>query len=74
MCSSTRVPGGEATIMMRCATCQEPLPEDPNELDEIVSCRYCHALFCSGQCAAEHEEGAHPVEALPAADEDEERR
>jgi len=63
-----------ATIMVRCATCQEPLPEDPNELELIVSCRYCHALFCSSQCLTDHEERAHPNEAVPAADEEEERR
>jgi hypothetical protein len=60
---------------MQCATCQQELPDDPNELDEIESCRYCDALFCSTECAADHELQAHPNEAVTAGeDENEERR
>jgi uncharacterized CHY-type Zn-finger protein len=60
--------------MVTCATCQQQLPDDPNEVDQIVSCRYCKALFCSAECEAEHREQAHPLEAVPAGEEEEERR
>jgi hypothetical protein len=60
--------------MVTCATCQRQLPDDPNEVDQIVSCRHCHALFCSAECEAEHQERVHPLEAAVAGDEEEERR
>jgi len=60
--------------MIGCATCGQPLPDDPNESEEVVNCRYCHMLFCSDDCAEEHEAQAHPDEALPSPDESEDRR
>lgn len=60
--------------MVRCGTCGRRIPDDPNELDEVATCRFCDALFCSAPCVADHEERAHPTEAVPAAEEEEERR
>jgi hypothetical protein len=60
--------------MAMCGTCRRHLPEDPNELDEIIECQYCDEIFCSEECLADHETKAHAEEALPLAEEDEERR
>ncbi len=60
--------------MVRCGTCAKELPEDPNEVDEILSCKYCDAVLCSSQCLADHEEQAHAAEAVPAAEDEDERR
>jgi hypothetical protein len=60
--------------MVKCANCGQRLPEDPNELDEITECRYCKALLCSSQCASDHEERAHAAEAVPMAEDEDERR
>jgi len=59
--------------LIRCYRCGDPLPEDPNRLDEIVRCRYCEELFCSDACAEEHELATHAGEALPPPD-DQDRR
>jgi len=60
--------------MVRCGTCGQELPDDPNEADEIVDCRYCEAIFCSAECASDHEDQMHPDEAVPAAEDEDERR
>jgi hypothetical protein len=39
------------------------LPTNPNELEEIVECRFCDAVLCSSACAADHETLAHPDDA-----------
>ena len=60
--------------MATCGICSRELTEDPNELEDIITCAYCDMLFCSAECAAEHAERAHPGEAVPAAGEEEEER
>ena len=60
--------------MAMCGTCKRHLPEDLNELDEILTCVYCDAIFCSPECAAEHDASIHAQEAVPPAEEEEERR
>jgi hypothetical protein len=59
---------------MRCANCGNSLPDDPNEAEDIVKCRYCDLLFCSEECADEHGLQAHPGEALSAADDNQDHR
>jgi hypothetical protein len=60
--------------MVRCGTCGKQLPDDPNEVDEIVDCKYCEAIFCSSECASDHEDQMHAGEALPVGEDEEERR
>lgn len=59
---------------MRCGICQRELPDDPNELETIESCRYCDELFCSPECATDHEQQAHAPEVVIAAEDAEEER
>jgi hypothetical protein len=58
----------------QCAACGRELPTNPNELENIVDCRYCPAMLCSDTCAAEHIERTHPDEAVPGALDDDRPR
>lgn len=60
--------------MATCGTCKRHLPEDLNEMDEILACVHCDAIFCSPECAADHDTYVHAGEAVPVAEEEEERR
>ncbi len=60
--------------MMRCGTCDKQLADDPNEVEEIVDCKYCEAIFCSNECASDHENQMHATEALPPPEDEDERR
>jgi hypothetical protein len=51
--------------MTNCAVCNRPLSSNPNELENVIECRYCRAVVCSEACATEHELRAHPDEAVP---------
>jgi hypothetical protein len=55
--------------MATCVVCNRALSSNPNELENIIECRYCGAMTCSQECASEHELQAHPNEALPLDDE-----
>ncbi len=60
--------------MAACGTCKRQLPEDPNEMDEIVECPHCGEIFCSDECASDHLANAHADEVLSLTEEDEDRR
>ena len=59
--------------MAMCWTCKRHLPADFNELDGILSCAYCDAIFCSPECASDHDTNVHAGETVPPGEEEEER-
>jgi len=60
--------------MAACGTCKQHLPEDLNELDEILTCEFCDEIFCSPECAADHDAYVHAEETVPPPGEEEEER
>jgi len=60
--------------MVSCAVCNRLLGDDPNEVEDVISCRFCEAVVCSEECAASHEEREHAGDAIALRQDEDERR